>query len=90
MTAILQNAGLAEVPWHSCWKTPESIHLFERGQEIKLWMVHNGTPEQYVILDDDTDMLPDQLPFYVQTCVNNGIRWRDYELARKILGAKSL
>lgn len=42
-----------------------------RGQEIQDWIdcsdeFHEGI-DRYVILDDDTDMMPHQIPYYVQT-----------------------
>lgn len=37
-----------------------------RGEEIADWL-HNNWVDAYVILDDDDDMLPEQLRFFVQT-----------------------
>lgn len=39
---------------------------FPRGGEIKFWLDENPV-DAYVIIDDDTDMLTEQLPFFVQT-----------------------
>ena len=39
---------------------------FERGYEIKEW-IDSHDVESYVIFDDDNDMLPEQLPYFVQT-----------------------
>lgn len=41
-----------------------SVEYCERGREIKAWLDHMYTPDdtplRYVIIDDDTDMLPEQ------------------------------
>jgi len=41
----------------------------KRGDEIKIW-VDKNKPNSYVIIDDDTDMLPDQMRNFVQTSGN--------------------
>lgn len=38
-----------------------------RGHEIQYWLDHHPEVEQYVILDDDGDMLDSQLRNFVQT-----------------------
>lgn len=35
--------------------------------------------EQYAIVDDDPDMLPEQSPFFVKTDGFNGLMWGDFE-----------
>jgi len=40
-----------------------------RGKEIKAWLKDNPT-RRYVIIDDDTDFLTEQLPFFIQTSEN--------------------
>ena len=42
---------------------------YDRGHEIKYWLEHNEV-ENYVIIDDDTDMLPEQLNNFVRTANN--------------------
>lgn len=39
----------------------------ERGNEIKEWLSKHKEIKRYVIFDDDNDMLPEQLPYFVQT-----------------------
>lgn len=41
----------------------------ERGWEIQEW-IDKYKPEKYCIIDDDNDMLPNQLPYFVQTLDN--------------------
>ena len=57
-----------------------------RGDEIKRWLDnHSDDIESYVILDDDTDMLDDQLEHLVQTDTYYGITNREVHLATLIL-----
>jgi hypothetical protein len=83
MTCILMNAGFGIVPWHQNWCTPK-LRNAQRGAEIQSWLeVHK--PARYCILDDDSDMLDEQKPFFVQTPSNDGFLWEHYELAESIL-----
>lgn len=54
----------------------EDSTLFWRGSEIKYWLEQHedGT---YVILDDDSDMLDEQLDNFIQTCDDKNY---DYDL----------
>jgi hypothetical protein len=85
MTAILKNAGMHNVPWHQVWKTPrKDRHI--RGEEIKEWFEgHAPDKQNYVILDDDSDMLPEQMEHFVKTDTYNGITWQNYIAAKEIL-----
>lgn len=57
-----------------------------RGDEIKRWLDnHFDEVESYVILDDDTDMLDEQLEHLVQTDTYYGITNREVHLATLIL-----
>lgn len=64
---------------HDDWRT--SIDLLTngtdcRGDEIKLWLdAHNCT--EYLILDDDDDMLDYQVPNLILTDSYNGLMWND-------------
>lgn len=42
-----------------------------RGEEIHLWLESHPV-ERFVIIDDDSDMLERQLPFFVQTVMDRG------------------
>lgn len=44
-----------------------------RGNEISDWLMCN-MHERYAIIDDDSDMLPHQKPFFVQTEHKNGMQ----------------
>jgi len=59
-----------------------------RGTQIDTWLTTNDLLdiESFVILDDDSDMLDYQLPFFVQTNIHAGGLTKDHELqAQKIL-----
>lgn len=48
-----------------------------RGEEIAWFMERN--PGTFIILDDDTDFLPEQLPFFIK--IEGGITSKDVEKA---------
>lgn len=49
-----------------------------RGNEIKAWLAEHPEVDRYAIVDDDPDMLPEQLPYFVQTDGREGLRWADF------------
>jgi len=60
-----------------------------RGHQIAQFL--RGAPgvEAYAILDDYDDMLPEQLPFLVQTSPVHGLRRRNFAKLNRILGCRS-
>lgn len=56
----------------------------ERGYEIQEWLDKNPV-EQYVIIDDDKDMLPHQMQNFIQTDYVYGLSLDNVERAIKIL-----
>jgi len=44
-----------------------------RGHEIQAWLDKHPEVERYAILDDDSDMLPEQLPNFFKTTFQNGL-----------------
>lgn len=60
-----------------------------RGDEIALWLSKNLQVEKYVILDDDSDMLENQLNNFVHTDNFNGFSFNDFKRAVSILGTKN-
>lgn len=44
-----------------------------RGHEIDQWLVRNPEYQMYAIIDDDSDMLDSQKPYFVQTSAMAGI-----------------
>lgn len=44
-----------------------------RGHEIQAWLDSHPEVTKYAILDDDSDMLPEQLPSFFQTTFEHGL-----------------
>lgn len=61
-----------------------------RGMEINMWidkrMESHGDVESYCILDDDSDMLPDQQTRFVKTSFLTGLGDNEMLNIRRILG----
>lgn len=68
--AILRARGV-RVRFPRDWRTPGSLDGI-RGGEIADWLKRNGSPP-YAIVDDDSDMLPDQQARFVQTNFEEGL-----------------
>jgi len=51
-----------------------------RGGEIAEWLSRHPEVTQYAIVDDDGDMLPEQMPYFVQTSFDAGLK--DEHVAR--------
>lgn len=57
-----------------------------RGSEIQEWLDKQTEPYRYIILDDDSDMLDCQLPYFIQTdWLKWGLSDEDVEQAIHIL-----
>ena len=56
-----------------------------RGDEIKRWLENHNDIESYVIIDDDSDILEEQLFNFIQTDTYEGITSREVKLAKSIL-----
>lgn len=56
----------------------------KRGEEVDYWLKNNDV-DNYVILDDDTDFLEEQMPHFVHTHFEDGFNWRCMVQALKIL-----
>jgi hypothetical protein len=72
---------------HEDFKTPDFARFhnhYNRGDEIQNWLSQNDNVDTYCILDDDRDMLPDQIPYFVHTNSMNGLQFEDYEKAKAI------
>lgn len=52
-----------------------------RGEEVAWYTKRN--PGKYIIIDDDTDFLPEQLPFFI--LIKDGITSKDVEKACTLL-----
>ena len=76
----LRRAGF-KGEFHREWRTPESgrdipgsllIQGTCRGDEIADWLQRNPV-NRYCIVDDDSDMRPEQKPFFVKTEFEEGL-----------------
>ena len=56
-----------------------------RGCEISRYLTEHKDISKYVILDDDTDMLLEQAPYFINTNMGLGISEQDIEKAIEIL-----
>ena len=57
-----------------------------RGKEIAAWLRLNEV-ESYVILDDNTDYLPEQRPYFIRTDSQYELTYQDAERCIKILNS---
>lgn len=67
--------GRAEVERQVCKLhdvTPSRL-MGIRGEEINQWLQEHPEVTRYAILDDDSDMLPEQLPNFFRTSWDTGI-----------------
>jgi hypothetical protein len=78
-----QARDLAMALYYDDWATPV-IHEKDRGHEIQNWIDRNK-PENYIILDDDSDMLDHQKEFFVQTSCYDGMLFEHYKKVEELL-----
>lgn len=62
------------------------VLFVKRGEEIKLWLDQHPEVTHYVILDDDSDMLPEQLENFILVDSRFGLSADDFRRACAILG----
>ena len=55
-----------------------------RGSEIKAWLDQHPV-KKYVIIDDDSDMLPEQLEFFIHASGENGMSFKNFLDALRVL-----
>lgn len=60
-------------------RTPSNVSLLGyRGKEIEAWLQKHPEVKQYAIVDDNSDMLEEQIPFFVQTSAEDGLSYQNY------------
>ena len=84
--------GVTERLSYQCSET--YYHSVPRGEEIELWInkwnKHNEDKiENYIILDDDLDMLISQKNHFIHTHWKTGLNKRDVKKAIKILNGEN-
>ena len=57
-----------------------------RGLEIQYWLDQHPEVECYAIIDDDSDMLDSQKPFFVHTMHADGFLWSNAERLAELMG----
>lgn len=64
----LYNQGAIQQRFmHKDWRTPAVFGCRPRGVEIQEWLEDHPEVTAYVIVDDDSDMLDEQMPRFVHT-----------------------
>lgn len=63
----------------------EKHYRVPRGLEIYIYLKNNEDIESYVILDDDSDMLLWQQPYFIKTDTYKGLSEKDVEKAIRLL-----
>jgi hypothetical protein len=71
---------------HTDWKTP-IIEPGHRGKEIKMWLSEHPEIKEFVIIDDDSDVLEVFNDNFVRTDYYDGLQAEHYYKAREILDA---
>lgn len=72
---------------HQDWRTDTRLLTNGtscRGDEIKMWLDCHPEVENYIILDDDKDMLPEQMQNCVFTKHQNGLLWEHFLQIQKM------
>lgn len=59
---------------------------YERGHEIAAWLEDHVEVTHYAIIDDDSDMLAHQKPYFVHTSGFDGFTWANAEKLAQVLG----
>lgn len=71
---------------HVIGRTPYNYYMGIRGKEIEYWLTaYEGYVNNYVIIDDDSDMLPHQMEHFVKINGNNAFTEEDYLKCLEIL-----
>ena len=82
--AHLERFGLNRSTVHEDWRTVAIDHGI-RGVEIAEWLDRHPEVEDFIILDDDDDFTPEQLPRHVQTTFDDGFSPEKAEHAVRLL-----
>lgn len=81
---VLDGLGATKIADRIIGRTGDEFNG-HRGRQIKDWIDKNAPNCSYVIVDDDSDMLPEQKPYFVHTSWEDGFRAKHYRDAMKIL-----
>lgn len=85
-TQLLEAIGIRKANLHKDWRTPiESEQGYDRGYQIDDWTMNNPEHDKWMIIDDSTDMLENQMHRLVRCCPMNGITFEVHEKAVEII-----
>ena len=59
-----------------------------RGEEIRAWLENHEEVTEYIILDDDSDFLPEQKERHIKTQFNDGFSAENFRKADELMGGK--
>jgi hypothetical protein len=62
------------------------LDIVRRGKDIAAWLREHDDIDQYVIIDDDSDMVTYQYRKFVQTNDVNGLTYTDIQAAARCMG----
>ena len=69
---------------HNDWSTPV-LQPSHRGKEIKLWLDMHPEITNFLIIDDDNDILEEHRSKFIKTDILDGLQAEHYYKARTIL-----
>ena len=64
--------------------------LTSRGEEIREWLLANEEYQEYIIVDDSSDFLEEQKPFFVQTCIRDGLTFSSMNKMIRLSGNRPI
>lgn len=88
LSTYLRLCGI-KAPLHKDYKTTE-VHDKFRGNQIKLWLDKHPEVTEYVIVDDDNDMLEEQIDRFIHTDGSEGFGAKDYTKFKKLFSDNSI
>lgn len=68
---------------HEDYKTTE-VHNRIRGNQIKEWLSHHPEVDDYIIIDDDCDMLEEQMSRFIHCDGAEGFGAKDYKKMKEM------
>ena len=79
----LSKTGLKKYLYKD-WKTPQ-LYGYKRGDEIQKWLEKHLEVNNYIIIDDEENILDNQLRYFIKTNMTFGFNDECYERAKIIL-----
>lgn len=71
--------------FHDDWRTKEISSMRGRGGEIAEWLGRHPDTDRFAIVDDDSDMLPEQMSMFVHTSTDDGFSWKNFMELSEVL-----